>query len=320
MENVVRVPLWGEQLGGILVNERSNDLEEGLRIWVLNDTASDDDHWLLSSKELLSESTGKGLLESSDILSELLILKGGIEILTNNTNLEVRSEPLLADTSVQNGSLVSWVGSDKEDSISLLDTGDLGVEGVVGTDVDAVGEWLISLWLIEGQVLRVESVGEILRGDEGLDFDELTGNNLELVLLWRNLLVTGTDLLKGLLPGSWEELVTLSDQRSCESLCPQSITGEARLVINPFLVDIIVQAWDNSHNLESTRIDSDSRAEGVVNIDRLGLLQFPRTSAEGVWFRSKSTDGAEIDDVSGHLGVEMALEVSSDLNVVSTSS
>jgi hypothetical protein len=48
------------------------------------------------------------------------------------------------------------------------------------------------------------------------------------------------------------------------------------------------------------------------------VLQLPGTSAEGIGFRSKGTDGAKVDDVARKFGVEVSFEVGTNLHVVSS--
>lgn len=50
LQNVVSVPLRGDELGVVLLQELSNDLVHGLGVNVLSDTRSHDDHGTLSSQ------------------------------------------------------------------------------------------------------------------------------------------------------------------------------------------------------------------------------------------------------------------------------
>ena len=50
------------------------------------------------------------------------------------------------------------------------------------------------------------------------------------------------------------------------------------------------------------------------------MLELPGPGAEGVGLRGQGTDRAEVDDVAGHLGVEVLLEVRADLEIVTTTS
>jgi hypothetical protein len=319
LQNVVSVPLRGDELGVVLLQELSNDLVHGLGVNVLSDTRSHDDHGTLSSQQLLSEISGQSLLKSGGIGSKVLVLEGTLESLSDETDLEVRAQPSLADSSVENGSLVTGVGSDQKDGISLLDSVDARVEEVVGTDVNSVSGGKGSVGLVEGEVLRSKLVHQVLQGNERLGLDKVSGNGLDLVTLGGELLVGSGDLSKSLLPGSGLELVVLANQGGGQTLSAETITGETGLVVDPLLVDIVVQAGKDTHDLHTTNIDTDVGSKSVKNVDGLNTLKLPGTSTESVGLGSQGSDGAKVDDVSGELRVEVAFKVGSDLYVVSTS-
>jgi hypothetical protein len=72
--------------------------------------------------------------------------------------------------------------------------------------------------------------------------------------------------------------------------------------------------------LKTTSVHTDVAAKTVENVDSLGVVEFPRTSTEGVWLGGKGSDRAEIDHIARKFGVEGGFEVSSDLDVVATTS
>jgi hypothetical protein len=179
---------------------------------------------------------------------------------------------------------------------------------------------VLSKVLVEGSVFRSETVDEILEGNERFRVGKMSSDSFDLVSLGSSTFESFLDGGESLRPSSRNESVSLANERSSESLRLESITGESSLVVDPFFVDIFIQTRLNSHDDESTRIDTNVTPESVKNVDRFSVLEFPRTSFEGVGFRSEGTNGTEIDNVSRHLRVESLLNVGTNLHVVSTSS
>ena len=85
----------------------------------------------------------------------------------------------------------------------------------------------------------------------------MASHNLELVTLGRDLLVCVANLDERLLPGCGLELFVNTDEWVDQALCAESIAGETGLVVDPFLVDVVVETGENSHNLNTTGIDAD---------------------------------------------------------------
>ncbi len=99
----------------------------------------------------------------------------------------------------------------------------------------------------------------------------------------------------------------------------QPVDGEAALVRDPLLVDLLVEARQDAHHLRPARIDADIAANGIEHIDRLGLAQLPRAGDEGVGLRGQRADRAQIDHVARQLGGQRFLDVGADLHVLAAS-
>src|SRR3984957_14340506 len=89
-----------------------------------------------------------------------------------------------------------------------------------------------------------------------------------------------------------------------------------RLVGNPFLVDRVVDARQDAHNLATTGIHSDRGAKRVHHVNRFGLGVLPRTGVERGWLRGQSADRTEIDHVSLQLRAQRFLKIGGDLHVL----
>ena len=82
----------------------------------------------------------------------------------------------------------------------------------------------------------------------------------------------------------------------------QPVDREARLVAEPFLVHVLVQARQNAQHFRPARIDADVGADRVQHVDAVGLAQLPRTRDESVRLRGQRADRAEIDDIARQFG------------------
>jgi hypothetical protein len=214
---------------------------------------------------------------------------------------------------------VSGVAANNQDSIGLLNSPDLRVEKEIGSDINTVGERLAASRGIKSQVIRAELVSHILGNDQRLDLSKSTSNDLELVTLGVLNLVSTANLGESLLPVGGLETTLTADKGHSQSLSLETVAGEARLVVDPFLVHVIVKSGENTHNLETTGVHTDIGTETVENIDRLGVLQLPRTSSESVRLGGEGTNGAKVDNVTGQFGVQVLLEVGANLDIVTTS-
>jgi hypothetical protein len=318
LKDVVTLPLLSSEVRSVLVNESTNSLVVSLGVNVVSNTRADNNHRSLSVLEGLGEGSRKSRLESSMVGTEMLELEGGVPCLANNTNLKVRSEPLLSDTGVKNSGFMSGVAANNQDSVGLLNTPDLGVEKEVGSNINTVGERLATGRGIKSQVLRAKLVGHVLGNNQRFNLSKSTSNNLEFVALGVLDLVSTANLGESLLPISRLEAALAADQRHCQSLSFETVTGKSGLIVDPLLVHVVVKSGENTHDLKASRVDTDVGTKTVKNIDRFGVLQFPGTGAESIRLGSKSTNRAEVDNVARHLGVQVLLEVGTNLNIVTT--
>ena len=73
----------------------------------------------------------------------------------------------------------------------------------------------------------------------------------------------------------------LADIGLIEPLRAQTVDDMTGLVGNPLLVHVLVGARQDAHHLAAARVDADRRADGIHDIDGLGLVQFPGPRREG---------------------------------------
>src|SRR6185503_14871692 len=79
----------------------------------------------------------------------------------------------------------------------------------------------------------------------------------------------------------------------------EPVDGEARLVGNPLLVDVLVEARQDAQHGWAAGIDPNVRADGIEHVDRFRLAQFPGPRDEGIRFGGQGADRAQIDNVAG---------------------
>jgi len=289
---------------------------------VLGHSTANDDQWLLCSLELGRERAlaGHEVSQRLRICADVVVFVGGLDWLADEANLKTGVEPALADARVEDGRFVSGVGANKEDDVGLLDARDGGVEEVVGADVNAVDSRLVAPRLVESKVVRAETIDKILEGNKGLCIGEVASNSLNLVALGPGGSKTVGDGLQSLLPGRRDETVTLLHKRGGQSLELETVVRVTGLVADPLLVDIVVGLGLDAHHLDAAGVDADVGAEGIKNVNRLRVLQLPRTSMVCVGLACEGTDGAKVDDVARQLRVHGLLHVGSNLHVVATAS
>src|SRR5690606_35585901 len=101
-----------------------------------------------------------------------------------------------------------------------------------------------------------------------------------------------------------------------EALRLQAIPDEAGLVGDPLLVHQFVDARHDAHDLTAAGVDADRRTDGIHDVDRFRLVQFPRTRREREGTRRQRTDGAQVDDIALQFGGHRVLEIGGDFGVL----
>ena len=60
-----------------------------------------------------------------------------------------------------------------------------------------------------------------------------------------------------------------------ETLGLETVVGKAGLVRDPLLVDVVVEAGEDAHDLEAAGVDTDVGAHGVEDVDGLCFFELP---------------------------------------------
>ena len=88
------------------------------------------------------------------------------------------------------------------------------------------------------------------------------------------------------------------------------------LVGNPFLVDGVVDARQDAHDLAAARIDPDRRAQRVHDVNRFRLRELPRPGVEGDRLRGQGADRTKVDDVALQFRAQRVVKIGGDLHVL----
>ena len=75
------------------------------------------------------------------------------------------------------------------------------------------------------------------------------------------------------------------DHRVIQTTLLQAVIRKASFIREPLLVDVLVQSRGHSHYFVTPSLHPDVRANGVGNVDRFRLPQFPSAGTVFVRFR-----------------------------------
>ena len=90
----------------------------------------------------------------------------------------------------------------------------------------------------------------------------------------------------------------------------------ARLVGNPFLIDLFIEARQHPHHLRPARIDADVAALRIHHIDGFGLAQFPGPRVEGIRLGGQRAHRAQIHHIAGQFAGEGLFQIGGDFHVL----
>ncbi len=214
-------------------------------------------------------------------------LRAGAEVIVSVSQVGLRPDhadgkfagaPALADARIEDGGLLARVRADDKEGIGRIDAGDGGVEQIgrpapFGIERRAVGPAI--------EIGHAKPRHQILERENLLDRGEVADQRAHA------LGIAACDLcgdrLERLRPGRRTQLAVLAHIRLIEPLRAQAIDHVARLVGNPFLVDVLIGARQNPHHLAAAGIDADGAAERVHDVDQFRLVELPGPRRERIW-------------------------------------
>src|SRR3546814_10172733 len=108
-------------------------------------------------------------------------------------------------------------------------------------------------------------------------------------------------------------MAVLANERTVEAAADQAVDMVARLVARPFLVHIVVDAWQHAQHLPPAAVDTDIGADRIRHVDAQCLGQLPRPRLERIGLAGQRADRAEVDDVTRQFARDRSEEHTSEL-------
>ena len=159
LEDIVALPVWFEEVGGVFVDKGTDGFEYGFRVRVLDTGGADYYHRPFGGLELFPEGAGEGFFEVGGGGTEVVEVESAGEGFADEANFKVGTEPLFANTGVEDSGFVARVGADEEDGVGFFNAIDFAVEEIGGAEVDAMCRGLVAIGLVEAEVVGVEFIG-----------------------------------------------------------------------------------------------------------------------------------------------------------------
>jgi hypothetical protein len=191
-----------------------------------------------------ADPVGDELAQGLGAGAEMLVRVGQIDPLADQADRQGRGAPTLADAHVEKRGFGARVRADEEHRVRLLDPGDRRVEDVGGAPV---GRRQNGAVLPPIEVRRAEALHQQLEGVKLLHRREVAGDRPDARRIGP--LHLPGDGRERLAPGSRAEPSALPQVGPVEPLHPQAVNDVAGLVRDPLLVDGLVDARLDPHDL-----------------------------------------------------------------------
>ncbi len=201
----------------------------------------------------------------------------------------------LAQPQVEDRRVVDRVAVEHEHGVGELEIGHAGLQRRGGE-----GARELRVELARGdarQVVRAELLAEQPLEEEGLLVRRVAAG--ERGRLGARLAERAAGRVQRLLPARPHELPALAHERLDDPLVDvRRLVGEAALVAQPAVVDLLVVAPEHAHHAVVAHGQLDVALRRAVRADRARALDVPRARAEAVGRRGERPDGAQLDDVA----------------------
>ena len=243
--------------------------------------------------------------------AKVIVFEGEVGHFANEPRQHAAAEPSLTDACIEHRRFVARIRADDENRVRLVDAGNRRIEKVGRTSKLRMELRTI---LAAVDVGRTELGEQRLEREHFLDRRQIADDRADPGGRCR--LDLAGDRGESLRPARGSKGVVDTHVRAVQPLRLKPIDNVPRLVGNPFLVDRIVDARQDAHDLAAARVDPDGRAQGVHDVHRLGLEVLPGSGVERGRFRGQGSDRTQVDDVALQFGCQCVLEIGSDLHVL----
>ncbi len=194
----------------------------------------------------------------------------------------------LADAQVEDRGVVEGLAAHDENGVRELDIGHGGLDGGVRQCAGQIDRQVSGRTRID--VVRVESLPR-----EPLEQEALLVGGLPADQRADAAAVPGQSAgnLQRALPRDGAQLVALAGQGLDDALVDvHGLVGEAALVAQPAVVDLIVLAGQHAHDLLVAHREGDVALRRAQGADAAGVLDVPGAGAEAVGLRGQRPDRA----------------------------
>ena len=223
-----------------------------------------------------------------------------------DAELDVMAAHALADPQVEDRGVVDGVAVEHEHRVRVLEVGHGGLQRGVGERARQPRRHGAPRRACE--LRRPEALAEQPLDEEGLLVRRVPAR--ERGRAAAGLLERVRGVVERLLPARRHEHRALADERLGDPLVDvRRLVGEAALVAQPAVVDLVVLAREHAHDAVVADGQLDVALRRAVGADGARALDVPRARAEAVGGRRQRADGAQLDDVAAERrDVGMAVE------------
>ena len=209
--------------------------------------------------------------------------------------LDVMAAHALADPQVEDRGVVDRVAVEHEHRVRVLEVGHGGLQRGVGERARQPRGHGATRRARE--VRRAEALAEQPLDEEGLLVRGVPAR--ERGRAAAGLLERARGVVERLLPARRHERLALAHERLGDPLVDVGrLVGEAALVAQPAVVDLVVLAREHAHHAVVADGQLDVALRRAVGADRARALDVPRARAEAVRGRGERADRAQLDDVA----------------------
>src|SRR5581483_10156771 len=243
--------------------------------------------------------------------AEIIVSVSQVGLRADQADREIAGTPALADTGIEHRGFLARNGADDQQRIGSLDAGNGGIEQIACTAPARIERRAV---LPAIEIDDAEPAQQILERENLLDRGKVAHQRADALRIGRRKF--RSNRLERFAPSRRAQPAAVADVRLIETLGAQAVDDVAGLVGDPFLVDVVVGARQDAHDLAAARIDPDRRAERVHHVDRFGLAELPRACRERVRLGGERADRTEIDDAALQLRGHRLFQISRDLHVL----
>ena len=307
MQDVEAVPALGDDAD--LLRQRAERVEHRRPIVARQRSAADDDRRPLGLRQRIHSRLWQ-FAQRLRTRAEVAVFIGQIGLFADQSDLGLAGQPRLAQAGVQQRRLGARIGADDQHGVGVLDPRQTRVEQPALPRTVTQGRTVLAAV----GVGRAQGAEQVQRRLHRFRVLQVAGDDADPV--GRSRLQLAGHGVQRLVPGRGAQLAVLAHIRLVQPLALQAVDGVAADIRQPLLVDALVDARQHAHHFRALGVGADVRAQGVHDVDGLGLLQLPRAVVVLPRPVGQGADGTQVVDVARQLAVDVLFEIGGDLGVL----